>query len=155
MAFEIERKFLVTGDFRPFASRATRIVQGYLSSVPERSVRVRIQGAHGYLAIKGATNETGVIRYEWEKEIPLCEAEELLKLCEPGVIEKTRSLVPCGDHTFEVDAFHGANDGLIIAEIELTEESETFTEPEWLGEEVTGRAEYFNTSLCRRPYNSW
>ena len=155
MALEIERKFLVTGDFRPFATQSTRIVQGYLSSVPERSVRVRIQGDHGYLAIKGATNETGVVRYEWEKEIPLPEAEELLKLCEPGVIEKTRSLVPCGDHTFEVDAFHGANDGLVIAEIELTEENEPFTKPEWLGKEVTGHPEYFNTSLTKRPYQTW
>ena len=155
MAYEIERKFLVAGDFRPFVSRSTRIVQGYLSSVPERSVRVRIQGHRGYLAIKGATNETGVVRYEWEKEIPLPEAEELLKLCEPGVIEKTRSLVPCGDHTFEVDAFHGANDGLVIAEIELTEESDAFTIPDWLGEEVTGRPEYFNTSLIKRPYQTW
>lgn len=155
MNIEIERKFLVTGDPRPFASQSMRIIQGYLSSVPERSVRVRIQGERGHLTIKGATNETGLSRFEWENEIPLAEAEKLLKLCEPGMIEKTRFLVPCGDHVFEVDEFHGDNEGLVMAEIELKEEGELFTKPDWLGEEVTGRTEYYNTALLKRPFRNW
>jgi adenylate cyclase len=155
MGIEIERKFLVAGDYRPFATGSLRIVQGYLSSVPERSVRVRILDDRGYLAIKGAGNETGATRFEWEREIPLAEAEELLRLCEPGVIEKTRSLVPVGDHVFEVDEFHGENEGLVMAEVELADEDEAFAKPEWLGEEVTGRAEYYNTSLMKRPFRRW
>lgn len=116
---------------------------------------MRIQGERGHLTIKGPTNEAGLSRFEWEKEIPLAEAEKLLKLCEPGMIEKTRFLVPCGDHVFEVDEFHGDNEGLVMAEIELKEEGELFTKPDWLGEEVTGRAEYYNTALLKRPFQCW
>jgi adenylate cyclase len=155
MANEIERKFLVKGDFKKFASKATRIVQGYLSSVPERTVRVRIKGDKGFITIKGIGNTSGATRYEWEKEIPINEVEELLKICEPGVIDKTRYLVKVGDHTFEVDEFYGENNGLVLAEIELSSESEKFEKPEWLGEEVTGDTRFYNSMLMKNPYTKW
>ncbi len=155
MANEIERKFLVKGDFKPFVSKETRIVQGYLSSVPERTVRVRIKGDKGFLTVKGIGNDSGASRYEWEKEIPLSETEELLKLCEPGVIDKVRFLVKAGPHTFEVDQFHGENEGLTVAEIELASESESFERPVWLGEEVTGDKKYYNSMLMKHPFTRW
>ncbi len=155
MSFEIERKFLVCGDFKPLAVREVRIVQAYLSSVPERSVRVRIGGERGFLTIKGMGNASGATRFEWEREIPLAEAAELIALCEPGKIEKTRYLVPSGLHDFEVDVFHGDNAGLILAEIELGKEDESFEVPPWLGKEVTGRMEYYNAALMRKPFRSW
>lgn len=155
MANEIERKFLVKGDFKKFASKATRIVQGYLSSVPERTVRVRIKGDKGFITIKGIGNTSGATRYEWEKEIPINEVEELLKICEPGVIDKTRYLVKVDDHTFEVDEFYGENNGLVLAEIELSSESEKFEKPEWLGEEVTGDTRFYNSMLMKNPYTKW
>jgi len=147
MTQEIERKFLVSGPFMEHATGQRRIVQGYLSSVPGRTVRVRISGATGYLTIKGAGNASGTTRYEWEREIPLAEAEALLMLCEPGVIEKVRHLVPVGRHTYEVDVFGGALDGLVIAEIELDHEDEAFERPGWLGAEVTGDPRYYNSAL--------
>ena len=137
MAQEIERKFLVKGDFKPDAIKNTRIIQGYLSSVPERTVRVRVKGDKGFLTVKGIGNASGASRYEWEREIPVKEAGELLEICEPGVIDKIRYLVKSGDHTFEVDEFFGENQGLIIAEVELDSENESFQKPDWLGEEVT------------------
>ena len=143
MAQEIERKFLVKGDFKPEIVKATRITQGYLSSVPERTVRVRIKGDKGYLTIKGIGSNSGASRYE------------LLKICEPGVIDKTRFLVPAGSHTFEVDEFYGANEGLIVAEIELTSEDESFLKPAWLGEEVTGDPRFYNSMLMKNPYKNW
>lgn len=155
MAKEIERKFLVKGDFKHQASKETRIVQGYLSSIPERTVRVRIKGDKGYITIKGIGNTSGASRYEWEKEIPVNEVEELLKICEPGVIDKTRFLVKQGDHTFEVDEFFGENKGLVLAELELKSESESFPKPEWLGEEVTGDTKYYNSMLMKNPYTKW
>lgn len=155
MANEIERKFLVKGEFKNLASKSTRIVQGYLSSVPERTVRVRIKGDKGYITIKGIGNASGASRYEWEKEIQVNEVEELLKICEPGVIDKTRHLVKVGEHTFEVDEFFGENQGLVLAEIELTSESEAFQKPNWLGEEVTGDTKYFNSMLMKHPYTKW
>jgi CYTH domain-containing protein len=155
MATETERKFLVEGDYRADVTESSRIVQGYLSSVAERTVRVRIRGERGYLTIKGAGNASGLSRYEWEREIPLAEAEELLALCEPGVIEKVRHLVPVGDHVYEVDEFHGDNAGLVVAEIELAGESEAFEKPAWLGREVTGEVGYYNAMLMRRPYSTW
>ena len=155
MPQEIERKFLVTGDFKPFATRSSRIVQGYLSSVAERTVRVRITGEQGFLTIKGIGNESGASRFEWENEIPLREATDLLELCEPGVIAKTRFLVPVGDHLFEVDEFHCENAGLVIAEIELAHEGESFARPNWLGEEVTGQAAYYNAMLMKNPFTRW
>ncbi len=150
MSQEIERKFLVKGTFKIFAERNVRIVQGYLSSVPERTVRIRLQDDKGYITVKGKNNSSGTIRYEWEKEIPFHEAEELLKICEPGLIDKTRFYIKAGNHTFEVDEFHGKNSGLIIAEIELRSENELFTKPEWLGEEVTGNPEYYNAILIKK-----
>lgn len=155
MPFEIERKFLVRGDFRKEASHSEEIIQGYLSSVPERSVRVRVKGDKAYLSIKGKSNDEGLTRYEWEKEITLSEAKELLRLCEPGVIDKIRHYIPSGKHTFEVDEFRGENQGLIMAEIELSDESEFFDKPEWLGEEVTGDTRYYNASLTKNPYINW
>ena len=155
MAKEIERKFLVKGNFKPHASKQTRIVQGYLSSVPERTVRVRIKGDKGFLTIKGIGNASGASRYEWEREVPVNEVEELLKICEPGVIDKTRYLVKAGTHTFEVDEFHGENQGLIVAEIELASENDVFERPEWLGAEVTGDTKYYNSMLMKNPYTRW
>jgi adenylate cyclase len=155
MAQEIERKFLVNGEFKTLASKQTRITQGYLSSVPERTVRVRIKGDKGFITIKGIGNASGASRYEWEKEIPVNEVEELLKICEPGVIDKTRYLVKNGDHVFEVDEFYGDNEGLIVAELELESEDESFSKPDWLGEEVTGDARYFNSMLMKNPYKNW
>ena len=111
MAQEVERKFLVAGDFKPFAKKATRITQGYLSSVPERTVRVRVKGEKGFITIKGIGSASGASRFEWEKEIPVSEVQDLLQICEPGVIDKTRYLVEAGDHTYEVDEFYGDNEG--------------------------------------------
>lgn len=156
MPQEIERKFLVKGDYKLFAIKSFRIVQGYLSSVPERTVRVRIKDDEGYLTIKGAVDESGASRYEWEMEIPMEEAEELLKLCEPGVIDKIRHIVPAsGDLFFEVDEFHGDNEGLVVAEIELPDENFSFEKPLWIGKEVTGDKRYYNSMLKKHPFISW
>ena len=155
MGKEIERKFLVKGDFKLFVNKQTRIVQGYLSSVPERTVRVRIKGDKGYITIKGIGNASGASRFEWEKEVPVNEIEELLKISEPGVIDKTRCLVKAGPHTFEVDEFHGDNQGLVLAEIELGSETEAFEKPVWLGEEVTGDTRYYNSMLMKNPFTRW
>lgn len=156
MAQEIERKFLVKNeDFKKEATVKTRIIQGYLSSIPERAVRVRVNGSKGFITIKGIGNATGATRYEWEKEIPLTEANELLKICEPGLIDKMRFEVKVGIHTFEIDEFYGENQGLIIAEVELSAENEEFSKPTWLGEEVTGDVKYYNVVLMKFPYNKW
>ncbi|MCC7317120.1 MAG: CYTH domain-containing protein [Bacteroidales bacterium] len=155
MAQEIERKFLVNGDFKSVATKATRITQGYLSSVPERTVRVRIKGDKGFITIKGVGSSSGASRYEWEKEIPVSEVEELLQLCEAGVIDKTRFLVTAGPHTFEVDEFYGENEGLVVAEVELSSEDESFEKPNWLGKEVTGDVKYYNSMLMKNPFKSW
>ena len=153
MALEIERKFLVSGDFKPLAKKAQRITQGYLSSVPQRTVRVRIKGEQGYITVKG--QGSGITRFEWEKEIPVDDARELMELCEPGIIDKTRYLIDEGEHTFEVDEFYGDNEGLIVAEIELSSEDESFVRPHWLGEEVTGDPRYYNSMLMKNPYANW
>lgn len=157
MAQEIERKFLVKGEFKAEAFEATRITQGYLCSSPERTVRIRIRGERGFITIKGLGSGSGISRFEWEKEIPAEEARELIKLAEPGVIDKTRYLVANTDgvHTWEVDEFYGGNEGLIMAEIELSDENEPFDIPDWLGEEVTGRPEYYNSSLVKVPFARW
>ncbi|MFK7031390.1 CYTH domain-containing protein [Flavobacterium oreochromis] len=153
---EIERKFLVTNNqFLEISKTYNRIVQGYLSSVPERTVRVRIKGEKGYITVKGASNETGISRMEWEKEILLSEAELLLPLCEKGVIDKIRYEVPFEKHFFEVDVFLGVNQGLILAEIELQTECEIFQKPSWLGQEVTSDPRFYNAYLSRNPYNQW
>ena len=153
---EIERKFLVSGPgYRKEAFRTERIRQGFLSSVPERTVRVRMSGDRGWITVKGIGNQKGTTRFEWEKEITGQEAEELLGLCEPGIIDKMRYFVEKGRHTFEVDEFHGDNEGLVIAEIELSDENEAFSRPGWLGEEVTGETKYYNAALSQRPYQHW
>jgi CYTH domain-containing protein len=153
MAREIERKFLVSGEFRQDSPESYRIMQGYICSDPDRTVRVRVRGDKGFLTIKGQSSEDGLSRFEWEKEIPVSEALELMNLCVSGVIDKTRYLVPYGDHTYEVDVFHGANEGLVLAEIELSDELETFEKPSWLGEEVTGDVRYYNSMLSLHPFS--
>ena len=153
MAKEIERKFLVSGEFRQDSPESYRIMQGYIFSDPDRTVRVRVRGDKGFLTIKGRSSGDGLSRYEWEKEIPVSEAVELMALCGSGVIDKTRYLVPFGRHTYEVDVFHGANEGLVLAEIELAEEQETFEKPSWLGEEVTGDPRYYNSMLSLHPFS--
>ena len=156
MPTEIERKFLVNSNaYRNEATSKTQIKQGYLSSLPARTVRVRIKGKSGFLTIKGAPDATGTSRYEWERKIPLKTAEELFNLCEPGRIDKTRYLVNAGDFTFEVDEFHGENQGLTIAEIELRNADDPFEKPVWLGTEVTGDPKYYNSSLIRKPFTRW
>lgn len=153
---EIERKFLVTSEqFKTEAFQQNRIVQGYLSSVPERTVRIRIKGKKGFLTIKGKGNASGMSRLEWEKEISLAEAEALLQLCEKGVIDKVRYEIKKGNHIIEVDVFSGENEGLILAEIELNSETESFEKTDWLGEEVTNDERYYNAYLSQNPYKSW
>lgn len=153
---EIERKFLVTStEFLSENTKSNRIVQGYLNSNPERTVRVRIKGNKGFLTIKGKGNESGTTRFEWEKEIEVTEAEQLLLLCEDGVIDKIRYEIPFGKHLYEVDVFEGDNTGLIIAEIELNEENESFEKPNWLGDEVTGDERYYNAFLSNSSYKNW
>lgn len=156
MTKEIERKFLVSGDFKKHSIKSHKIVQGYLSTVPERTVRVRIRDHQGFITIKGISNVTGTTRFEWEKEIPVKEAENLLLLCEPTIIEKTRHIVPANDNLyFEVDEFLGENKGLLIAEIELPNENTEFIKPSWLGEEVTGQLKYYNAMLAKKPFREW
>jgi adenylate cyclase len=153
---EIERKFLTTSDdFKTLAFKQNRIIQGYLSRIPERTVRIRIRDEKGFLTIKGNTNTSGLSRFEWEKEIPVDEAKALLHLCEKGVIDKIRYEVKVGRHIFEVDEFYGENKGLIVAEIELQSENETFEKPIWLGKEVTHEIKYYNSYLSKKPFLEW
>lgn len=153
---EIERKFLTTSDdFKTLAFKQNRIIQGYLSRIPERTVRIRIRDEKGFLTIKGKTNTSGLSRFEWEKEIPVDEAKTLLHLCEKGVIDKIRYEVKVGGHIFEVDEFYGENKGLIVAEIELQSENETFEKPIWLGKEVTHEIKYYNSYLSKKPFLEW
>lgn len=153
---EIERKFLVKNDsYKKLAFKKNRIVQGYLNSKPERNVRIRIYGNAGFITIKGKSNESGLSRFEWEKEIPLEEAKTLLKLCEKGIIEKVRYEIENGKHIIEVDEFSGENTGLILAEIELESEDESYSKPDWLGKEVTGIEKYYNAYLAKLPFSKW
>jgi CYTH domain-containing protein len=153
---EIERKFLVTSSqFITDAFRSSRIVQGYLSSNPARTVRIRIKGDKGYVTIKGVGNESGLSRFEWETEIPVADAERLLILCETGIIDKIRHEVKFKNHIIEVDVFAGANEGLTIAEIELESEKETVEKPAWLGLEVTNDEKYYNAYLSKNPFQQW
>ncbi|WP_395046687.1 CYTH domain-containing protein [Flavobacterium sp.] len=153
---EIERKFLVlNNDFIALAVAENRIVQGYLNSNPERTVRVRIKANKGFLTIKGKGNDSGTTRLEWETEIPLAEAEKLLSICENGVIDKIRYEIPSGKHTYEVDVFAEENNGLVVAEIELSAENESFEKPNWLGQEVTGDNRYYNAYLSNNPFGNW
>lgn len=156
MAIEIERKFLVKDTtYKELAFSSSRIAQGYICSARGRTVRVRIRDNQGYLTIKGPSEEGGLSRYEWEKEITLDDAQELMKICEPGIIDKTRYLVRSGSHIFEVDEFYGDNEGLVIAEVELKDENESFDKLDFIGEEVTGIVKYYNSFLMRQPFKSW
>lgn len=153
---EIERKFLVlSDDFIAEAFSKKRIVQGYISSHPDRTVRVRIKGDKGFITIKGKGNYSGTTRLEWEKEISLLEAETLLTLCESGMIEKIRHEIKVGKHIFEVDVFLGENEGLVMAEIELEDENESFEKPLWLGQEVTSDERFYNAYLSKNPFKKW
>jgi CYTH domain-containing protein len=153
---EIERKFLVLSEgFISAAFSKKRIVQGYLNSNPERTVRVRIKTDKAYLTIKGKGNETGTTRLEWEREIAVSDAEKLLTICESGIIDKIRHEVKVGNHIFEVDVFSGDNEGLIIAEIELQSEDEVFEKPHWLGKEVTNDQRFYNAFLSNFPFKDW
>ncbi|MFI0429575.1 CYTH domain-containing protein [Mariniflexile sp. HMF6888] len=153
---EIERKFLVTSNrYKNEAFKTTRIIQGFLNTHKDRTVRIRLNGNTGFITVKGASTNDGLSRFEWEKELLKEEAEALLKLCEPGVIDKIRYEVKSGDHIFEVDEFYSENEGLVIAEIELATENEAFLKPDWLGEEVTGNIKYYNSQLSKRPFKTW
>jgi len=155
MPLEIERKFLVTGEYKHLVSKKYRIAQGYLSTASERTVRIRIKGDKGYITIKGVRSESGLSRYEWEKEIPLNEAQELLAFCKPTIIDKTRYEVIFEGQTFEIDEFYGKNEGLTVAELELESEDTTFSKPDWLGEEVTQQKCYNNSFLSKYPFTTW
>lgn len=155
MPVEIERKFLVQGDYKSLAVSHSRIRQGYICSSRGRTVRVRLRDDKGYLTIKGPSLNGGLSRYEFEKEISVDEALSLLCLCEPGMVDKIRWLVPVGKHVFEVDEFFGDNEGLVVAEVELAEETEDFERPAFLGMEVTGDRRYYNSSLRANPYKKW
>lgn len=153
---EIERKFLVKNScFETLATAKKKIAQGYLNTAPERTVRIRIANEKAYLTIKGKGNESGMTRFEWEKEIAIEEASALLLLCEKGVIEKTRFEIPVENHLYEVDVFYGENEGLVIAEIELSSEQEAFQKPDWLGTEVTNDERYYNAYLSKNPFKNW
>lgn len=153
---EIERKFLVTSlDFKEEAFKKTRIVQGFLNTDKERTVRIRIKGDKGFITVKGLSTKDGLTRFEWEKEITKIDAEALLKLCEPGVIDKMRFEVNFEKHIFEIDIFYGGNEGLIIAEVELEKENEILIKPNWLGKEVTGNSKYYNSQLSKKPFKTW
>ncbi len=155
MPYETERKFLVKGDFKTMATEKYRIVQGYISTAPDRIVRIRIKEDRAFLTIKGSQGSEGLRRYEWETEIPFNDGLELINLCEFSLIEKIRYDVPFGNHIYEVDEFLGENSGLIVAEIELKQEEEAFEKPPWIGREVTGEEKYNNAVLIKNPFSKW
>ncbi|MDD4848136.1 MAG: CYTH domain-containing protein [Bacteroidales bacterium] len=155
MAQEIERKFLVCGEYQSFATHKIRITQGYICARPEAVVRIRRYGEQAFITIKRADPTGGINHFEWEKEISVAEATELLLLCEPPFIDKIRYYVPFKNHTFEVDEFFGDNAGLVVAEIELSAENESFEKPSWLGEEVSYDHRYFNAALAKNPFKNW
>lgn len=149
MATETERKFLVRGEFRHLVVKEISIIQAYISKFPDKTIRIRIAGDSAFLTIKSRIENMEFARSEWEFPIPVQDAREMLHICLPGRIYKTRYLIPSGKHTIEVDVFHEKNEGLIIAEIELSAENEKFEKPEWLGEEVTGKPQYYNANLIK------
>ena len=156
MPLEIERKFLVLDDsYKNLATSSSHIKQGYIYSGKGKTIRVRIRDERGYLTIKGPSDKAGLCRYEWEKEVDLHDAEELMRLCEPGIIDKTRYIIPSGKHTFEVDEFFGDNEGLVMAEVELAYEDEPYEKPDFIGKEVTGDRRYYNGHLRSNPYKLW
>lgn len=156
MPLEIERKFIVTGEFKSLSTNCTHIQQGYIASGKGRTVRVRIRDEKGYLTIKGPSGKAGISRYEFEKEIPLEDARDLMAICELGIIDKHRYLVPAEDgHVWEVDEFHGDNDGLIMAELEMKSEDEPYVRPAFIGREVTGDRRFYNSHMRLNPYKLW
>ena len=158
MATETERKFLIRGEeYKSEVFRSMHLTQGYLCSTPKCSARVRISDDRGFLTLKGPSDARGLSRFEWEKEIPLSEARDLIPLCVSGLIDKTRHLVrnTDGRHVWEIDEFHGDNEGLVVAEIEISSDDDPFDRPSWLGEEVTGLRRYYNSSLSRHPFKDW
>ena len=156
MAQEIERKFLVLDDsFKHEAFSKSHIQQGYICSERGRTVRIRIKDNRAYLTIKGPSENGGLTRYEFEREIPLEDGQQMMQLCEPGIIDKTRWLVKSGNHTFEVDEFFGDNEGLVVAEVELSYEDEPYTKPHFIGKEVTGDRRYYNSQLRLCPFQKW
>ncbi|WP_372937647.1 CYTH domain-containing protein [Seonamhaeicola sp.] len=153
---EIERKFLVNSNaFKKDAFKETRIIQGFLNTHKERTVRVRLKGNEGFLTVKGKSSDDGLTRFEWETKISDTDAKNLLNICESGVIDKIRYEVQLKNHIFEIDEFFGDNQGLIIAEVELNSKNETFEKPSWLGKEVTGNIKYYNSQLSKNPYCNW
>ncbi|MGL5787193.1 MAG: CYTH domain-containing protein [Bacteroidales bacterium] len=153
---EIERKFLVAGPFKSLSFCHTHILQGYISSNPERSVRIRLKGDKAFITIKGIGSSDGLSRFEWEKEISMEDAKQLMQLCEPtSVIDKIRYEIRHDNHIIEVDEFNGLNKGLVVAEIELTDENDAVDLPEWIGQEVTGDVRYYNSMLAKNPYSYW
>lgn len=155
MSFEIERKFLVTGEYKSLAQSRSRITQGYISTVRGITVRIRLRDEQGFITIKGPSHDGGLSRYEFETEIPPEDARNLLKLCDGPLIDKTRWLVPVGKHVFEVDEFYGDNEGLVIAEVELEDPKEAYERPGFIGREVTGDSRYYNSHLRTRPFVLW
>ena len=155
--YETERKFLVVGEYKSQAYNATRIQQGYIASGNGRTVRVRIRGDKGYLTIKGPSGLAGLTRYEFDTEIPLDDARDLMQICEPGIIDKTRFLVksPDGRHVWEIDEFYADNEGLVLAEVELSSEDEHFLKPDFVGREVTGDRRFYNSHMRNYPYKLW
>ncbi len=155
MAQEIERKFLVIGEYKSKAYVCHHISQGYICSESGRTVRVRIRDNEGFLTIKGPSEDGGLSRFEWEKEIPVTEAKQLMKLCNEEKIDKNRYLVKSGDHVFEVDEFFGENEGLVVAEVELKSINDTYDDPGFIGKEVTGDMRYYNSHLMKMPFCKW
>ena len=156
MALEIERKFLVLDDsYKHEAYASSHIRQGYICSERGRTVRIRIRDGHAFITIKGPSLDGGLSRYEFEQSIPLDDAEKLMTLCDPGVIDKTRWLVRAGEHVYEVDEFHGDNEGLVVAEVELRRADESPIIPPFIGKEVTGDRRYYNSQLRQHPYRLW
>ena len=156
MSVEIDRKFLVKNNsFTEESYQKKHIKQGFLNSNKNRVVRIRIADETAFITVKGKSNKEGTTRFEWEKEVNKAEAEKLLLLCEPSIIEKTRFLIKKGNHIFEVDEFYGENQGLVVAEVELNAENESFEKPSWLGKEVTGNVKYYNSSLSKHPFKNW
>lgn len=149
MATETERKFLVKNEFRHLAVREIKITQAYLSIDPQKTIRIRLADSKAFLTVKSRPQKNSITRNEWEVEIPVNDAQEMMSICLPGRIVKTRYLVPLGTHTFEIDVFHEKNEGLVVAEIELNSDNESFDKPDWLGDEVTGMPQYYNANLIK------
>ena len=155
MSTEIERKFLVKGEYRSLAQSKSRIVQGYLYADARKTIRIRIRGDKAYVTIKGPSADNGLSRFEWETEISIADAEEMMSLYEPGLIDKERYLIPYEGHLFEVDEFHGENEGLVVAEVEMKSPTEEVVLPSFIGAEVTGEKRYYNSHLRKKPFTQW